>query len=169
MKLPAPTINDGRVSDLSLSENGERLLLLMMNGPPRVWDVAAAGYLKLPTEIARRSLSGAISDDARLIAVQDSDGNLKLWNVLSGEVLRLPGADLPARVAFSHDGTWLAGNSRGTNLFVWNTRTGYIAYTVAGHAGHTTAFSFSPDGTLLRPLASTRRSVLRRSSRALSD
>ena len=52
-------------------------------------------------------------------------------------------------VAFSPNGRTIASSSRGNNFHLWDTATGKLRRTIAGHSGWVNSVAFSPDGHTL--------------------
>jgi len=113
-------------------------------------------------ELARLEVGGnaplllTFSRNARQLAVISADRALSLWNVAPrprGPTL----TDAPGNVievVFSHDGHWLAAGAEDARIRIWETETGRLAMTLAGHdfaAGFRLAFA--PDGRTLASFA----------------
>lgn len=150
-KLPSPAVADGFLFALDFSGNGGRLLMIT-DGPLRVWDLALARYMKPPAAVMSRiALGGAISDDGQRVAWQGEDkDDVFVWNIETDQVSKMAsGADDKARFALSPDGRWLAGSAADGKIILWDTRSGRILRRIAGHAGPATALAFSANGNLL--------------------
>lgn len=99
----------------------------------------------------------AFSPAGALLATIDSESQLSLWQVESGQLLKTFGTPAPFaehsfrtnnlyQIAFSPDGRWLASNTpQGTQL--WAMPDGTLAHTFEG--GGPAGLAFHPDGSLL--------------------
>ncbi len=116
-----------------------------------IWD--AADFKKLHT-LKRRAeetvLSIAFSPDSAILASGGDDGTVRIWNPITGELLRTftgrPSEVQP--VAFSPDGTKLASCARRT-IHIMNVKTGEELRTIQMQFGRAEAVVFSPDGSML--------------------
>ncbi len=96
------------------------------------------------------------SPNGSRLAVVGVGGALSLWNVASrerGPVLGEASGGVMEAV-FSHDGRWLAAGAEDARIRIWETQTGRLAMTLAGHdfaAGFRLAFA--PDGRTLASFA----------------
>ena len=98
------------------------------------------------------SISGDImfSPDGTLLAVPCSAG-VWLYNAGTGaEINLLIGhTNQVSSIAFSPDGTKIAGVNWDNSIQLWDVRTGKSTYTLAGHTRSVEIMVFSPDGTKL--------------------
>jgi WD40 repeat protein len=136
------------------------------------WDVATGKELyriDLPQQYA--VLGFAVSPDGRMLATENSDQTVTLWEIASGkERTRLglaPGVQPPpggvmvrpgmgfnpfgmmggsATVAFAPDGRRLIVRAPDGSVPVWDAATGKALGRLQGHEGDVTALAFAPDG-----------------------
>jgi WD40 repeat protein len=116
-----------------------------------------ARLLKMPTgkEYRRLPVFGgvtqfALTQDEKTLAVA-TPGGMQLWELASGR-RRL---DFPVNqsglthLAFSPDGTLLAGSSGDDTVRLWDTATGKLRRALVGHHGPVHVVAFAPDGERL--------------------
>lgn len=96
----------------------------------------------------------SFSPDGTLVATASEDfsgyGNLKIWNRITGAMLRQLSDNtvMGVSLAFSPDGKFLAsGGSKAWKY--WDVRTGKLRRTCVGLMGDVTAVAFSPDGKMV--------------------
>jgi WD40 repeat protein len=93
----------------------------------------------------------AFSSNGGRLATAGSDGTAKIWDALTGELMRtLSGHSGAVRaVAFSPDGTRLATASEDKTAKLWDAASGQVLRTLLGHTSTVHSVAFSPDGLLL--------------------
>jgi WD40 repeat protein/serine/threonine protein kinase len=98
-------------------------------------------------------LAFAFSQDGSSIAVGFQEGDVTIFDASTGEP-RIDGLGKPAGpldsmndVAFSPDGTLLAGISGLATLYVWDASSGKELFHLQAQAGQASGVVFSPDGT----------------------
>jgi WD40 repeat protein len=114
------------------------------------WNIAAQDVAVFP-QLGHTSgvNSVAFSPDGRQIISGGGDGTIKIWDVVSGRVIRtMHGYSIPVNsVAFSPDGNQIISCSEGDfndDLKIWDARTGREIRTLA--VSRVTSIAFSPDG-----------------------
>ncbi|UCG02519.1 MAG: WD40 repeat domain-containing protein [Candidatus Heimdallarchaeota archaeon] len=96
--------------------------------------------------------SVVFSPDERIVASGSTDGNIKLWDVITGDELPL---DLTGHrktvnsLAFSPDGTILASGSGDSYICLWDVSTGKLIQNLSGHTKAVYSVVFSSDGATL--------------------
>ena len=99
----------------------------------------------------------AFSRDGRRIVSASSDHSVRIWNVSSGQRMRIltEGSESigkqPSRshsISFSPDGSSIVAGLE-ARLVQWNTETGELLHSYTGHSDAVTSFVFAPDGKRL--------------------
>ena len=95
--------------------------------------------------------SVAVSPDSQLVASGSNDKTIKIWNLCTGELLRiLTGHVEPVKsVAISPDGQSLVSGSWDKTIKIWNIYTGKLLQTLFGHSGWVKSVAITPDGRIL--------------------
>ncbi len=94
----------------------------------------------------------AFSPDAVTLATAHYDGEIRLWNVDTSELLLVINTDeVVENIDFSPDGQILASGGSFQNQFVrlWDVGSGALLRTLEGHTSGVTHVLFSPDGKYL--------------------
>jgi WD40 repeat protein len=138
------SVNEAIVNDIVFSPDGR--LLASAN---TIWDVESRQVIHT---LERRGLASvAFSPDGSALAVALVTQPIKLWDVVSGEVLREfeEGTD-KFNIVFSPDGDLLAAGGLGGKVRLWDVVSGQIAGTFEyGDETGVHDVAFSPDGSLL--------------------
>jgi WD40 repeat protein/energy-coupling factor transporter ATP-binding protein EcfA2 len=147
---------------------GLALNALRIDEPPALAQAALSDLLLGPGPVRRFEghtddvSSVAFSPDGRQVVSGSSDGSLILWDVGTGEALRIfQGHDSNVgSVAFSPDGQQVVSVSLRT-LIVWDVGTGEALRTFQGHTGFVFSVALSPDGSQVVSGSSDRTLILR--------
>ena len=96
-------------------------------------------------------LTVALSPTSELVAAGTTDGEIRLWQTISGTLLRTcqGHTDRVWSVAFSPDGKTLASSSEDQTIRLWNANSGECLNTLHGHTERVRSVIFSSDGRLL--------------------
>ena len=130
----------GILFDLVFSPDGTMLAGVMNHPPTLWWDPPIDPPVDDP-----EPAPGAPS----LFPFPIDQGNfICLWDVATGDI-RLTTSEGIYSLAFSPDGTTLAGGSRNGTIHLWDTTTGKEIKTLTGHTDAVMSLAFSPDGTTL--------------------
>jgi RNA polymerase sigma factor (sigma-70 family) len=112
-------LNIGRVFALAYSPDGRHLASGAWDGSLRLWNTATGKEQHLLNAHQGPVQHLAFSPDGRVLASVGSEPGLCLWNVVAGRPLRTIQGKGFSRVAFSPDGSKLAGITGG-KLHVWD-------------------------------------------------
>lgn len=98
----------------------------------------------------------ALSRDGQVLATEEADGRVQLWDVATGRAVRRPLAHaalsrFPSRtriaaLAFSPDGATLASGTMNGFINLWEVRSGAERLPRPGHESAVFTVAFSPDG-----------------------
>ncbi len=92
----------------------------------------------------------AFLDGARLLAAADGAGQIRLWEIETGQVLAsLRAEPMASGLAVSPDGRWLALPARGNTILLWDAERRQADSQLAGHPADIVALTFAPDGRRL--------------------
>lgn len=96
-------------------------------------------------------LSVAFSPDGELLAAGDSNGNIHLWRVESGQQVLILGGhtNLVVSLAFSPDGQTLCSGSADATIRLWNVVTGVCEKILEGHQDEVWSVTLSPNGKMI--------------------
>jgi WD40 repeat protein len=103
------------------------------------------------TETLGNILWATFSPNGQLLATCDTDCNVRLWEVKSGQLLRIcrGHANWVRFVVFSPDGKTLASCGADCTVKLWNVQDGVCIKTFIGHEHEVFAVAYSPDGKTL--------------------
>jgi WD40 repeat protein/DNA-binding SARP family transcriptional activator len=95
--------------------------------------------------------SVTFSPDGRLLAVGTEEGEIRLWQVATGQPAGIcrGHANAIRSVAFSPDGRLLVSGSKDQTVRLWDVRTGQCLNTLRGHTDWVRSVAFSPTGEIL--------------------
>jgi hypothetical protein len=93
----------------------------------------------------------AISPDGSLVASGSDDSTVKLWDVTTGQLLRMLEGHQEAvlSVSFSGDGRVVASGSDDGTVKLWDATTGQLLHSLEGHQDWVRSVSFSGDGRVV--------------------
>ncbi len=145
-----------KVFSVSWSPDSTHLAIAGQATSVQIWDIASrqlqqslVGHSRLATPVRWSSKNS--------LASVDGDNTIRLWNPITGQVLKILQEHNEAikAVAWSPDGRFLAGSedlSYYANLRIWNAATGQLSAigertTYGMNSGGTSVISWSPDGS----------------------
>jgi WD40 repeat protein/DNA-binding SARP family transcriptional activator len=154
--LGVDTVNPRTVSALAFGQ-GDLLAAAEEGGAVRIWDVGRRELLRSPLRLSASVLGLALSPDGSQLAIpfgadsNEGPNGVEILDVGSGErVARLsPGGEVGS-VAFSPDGSLLAGGEVDGGALLWATDDWRrVGRPLALRAASTLEVGFSPDGHTL--------------------
>jgi WD40 repeat protein len=144
---------------MSLTADGQTLVVIARNGPVSLWDSATGKQrLELQGELARGGFGFDFSPDGKTLATnatdpyeQDDQTTVALWDPKTGALLRR--LRLPTRavssIQFTPDGRTLMTTGYEPVIRLWDAVTGKPVLQWPAHAGEVRALAFMPDGRSL--------------------
>jgi WD40 repeat protein len=131
------------------SPDARQVVSASITGQTQLWRVSDGRPSTLPFEIGGYATDATFDPTGHRIAVAGARG-AQIWDPREPDhVMALTPALFLFDVAFSPDGTELAGAAENGDLFVWSTQTGRLILHRPDHRGKSYALDFSPDGKLL--------------------
>ena len=116
------------------------------------WDVETGNRMRTFEQRAGPLWNVAFSPAAKVFATVHADGNTRLWDAVSGNLLRVlenPSSGEVGTVEFSPDGRMLASGSGDGTLLLWEVASGRLGRVVGGRTDGVERIVFSPDGRLV--------------------
>ncbi len=140
------------VEIMSFFPDGTTLASASSDNNPILWDTRSGEKMKTGTFhwYSSDTLSLASPPDTSILASPRwNDFSIGLLDFFSGEeLLTLRGhTDHIGSVAFSPDGSTLAGGAWDGTIILWDAKTGEKLHTLARSGGNVKTITFSPDGT----------------------
>ena len=145
------------VPKITISPNQDWIGVASWDGKARIVSMAT-GELKHEMdhtvgEDTPSVIDVAFSHDSKILAAADELGNVKLWNVKTGQSVDLLGIEDPESVSqhlsSSPDVPYLAALSAPSRAQLWSFETGQPVSKQLSHEGEINAISFSTDGEWL--------------------
>jgi len=148
------TMQADLVLDISVSNIGDRLATTPDFYAINIWDLNATGkpLFTIQTAFSNAVTTASFSPNGSYLATAHYDGAIKLWDVVTGVMIREINSGAAVQsLAFSPDGTLLAsGNSYENHLIkLWWVDTGDLLRSLEGHSSGVDHLLFSPYGDLL--------------------
>ena len=145
---------DLNVAALCFSPDG-RILALAAKKTVHLWDAATGKESRVLADHAEDVLRVAFSPDGKLLASGDRAGEVRGWNMASGQLVHKlsppPGSGTyyaTCSLRFSPDGALLACGQN-SQVLIWDTATWKEVGKLGDHEGAVHDLAFSPDGRTL--------------------
>jgi WD40 repeat protein len=150
----------GRVEGVAFSPDSNRVASGSADGTVRVWDVAGGRQRLCLEGHASQVHSVAFSPDGRYISAASGNtqgvdipvrGSVRVWNAASGEQVRclFEEETVVYGLAFSPDGTCIAGALADRTVRLWDARDGKELRRLGDQRASVPCVAYSPDGTRL--------------------
>lgn len=117
-----------------------------------LWDLISGRPVRSFRGHPARLSSLAISSDGKQLATADTNGAVKLWDVLTGKqklALRSQTHRRPVSITFSPDGSQLASANESSRITLWHTHSGKELPPILSRQAVFSAVAFFPDGRRL--------------------
>jgi WD40 repeat protein len=138
--------HDDAVLSARFSRDGKHIVTASRDRTASLWDAGSGNPLKRFQEGHDFLVSGVAFFPGHL-ATGAGDNSVRTWNLTAGtQELVLPATGRIGTLAASPDGSWIFTGSPGTDVKVWNAKTGALVETLGGHAAEITSLAFSPQG-----------------------
>jgi WD40 repeat protein len=138
--------HEDAVLSARFSRDGKHIVTASRDRTASLWDTGSGNPLKRFQEGHDFLVSGVAFFPGHL-ATGAGDNSVRTWNLTAGtQEVVLPATGRIGTLAASPDGSWVFTGSPGTDVKVWNTKTGALVETLGGHAAEITSLAFSPQG-----------------------
>jgi WD40 repeat protein len=137
----------GHVVGLVFTADSQRLISSSFDRTIKIWDIQSQICLQT-WQLLAPVYRIALSPDGRMLASSSNCGDVLLWDVATGQLIKtLTGHSLTVvDVAFQPQGHLLASGSFDTTIKIWDLETGECLQTLAEHQQIVTAIDFHPQG-----------------------
>jgi WD40 repeat protein len=135
------------VAGLAFSQERQALITWGALGDVKVWDWPDLRLLYSLPRVTDRVGWVAVSKGDRTLLAASTGGVVKLYDILSGELLgELHGPSPVGPLAFGPDGRTLAGGCLDGQVVFWDVESMRVKAALRGHTGAVQTLAFSPDG-----------------------
>ena len=149
------SFNPSATAAFGVSFSPDSKTLASAGGRVNLWDVETGQHLETFTGLMGSKTIVSFSPDGETLAGADSVGNIHLWNLTTGQVLRTRTKSV-TNLAFSPNGQMLASAGGDNNIRLWDTAIRLKSFsegeplrTLEGHTDIVNSLSFNPNGQTL--------------------
>jgi small GTP-binding protein len=139
---------DSRISSLTWSLDGSRVLVGSVDSTIRLWDIARAECLAVLAGHTGAVSAIAWTHDLKFALSASEDRDLRLWDIEQKQCVRVfPGHEGPVRsIAWGLNGAQALSGSSDRTIKVWDVESGRCLQTLEGHTGGIRALALSANG-----------------------
>jgi WD40 repeat protein len=134
------------VFDVAFSPNGEIIASASRDETVALWNAKNGSLLKKLTGARGDILSVSFSPDGTMLA-DNGNGDIRIWSVDDGTLLRTIQTNDAMKVQFSPDGETVASGHYDGTVNLWRVYDGELVQSFKGHTYNTWSVTFSPDGS----------------------
>ncbi len=133
------------------SRDGQHIVTASRDRTACLWDAGSGEPLQSFKEGHEFLVSSAVFlPDGKRLATGAGDNSVRIWDMAAGtQTAVLTPTGRIGALAASGDGNWIATGSPGTDVELWNARTGDALGKLSGHDAEVSALAFSPNSQLL--------------------
>ena len=146
MRLVTGLFNSGLYT--TYSPDGSKVALAFSNNKKiAIWE-ATSGKELIRLAGHDENISGLVfsPNGRQLVTFAEYDSVIKIWDAITGMLIRsIPQSGISA-IAYSPDGSRIAGSGFGNNVKIWNTANGNEIQSLLGHTETVWSVNYSPDG-----------------------
>ncbi len=139
------------VNDAVFSPDGRNILTAGYDAV-RLWDTKSGQEIR-HFDVTDDVYRATFSPDGKSILTSSNDGNAKLWNASTGQLIRVyqnqNTLNNMSTVAFSPDGKYMITTGQDKTVHLWEVQTGKEVRQLVGHTDVIFTARFSPDGKMI--------------------
>jgi WD40 repeat protein len=140
--------HDSHVVGLVFTANSKKLISSSFDQTIKIWDLESGSCLQI-LQLQAPVYRIAINQDSTILASGSNCGDILLWDIVTGKILkRLVGHKLTVvDLSFQPEGNLLASSSFDTSIKIWNLDTEDCVNTLIGHTHLVFSVNFNFQGT----------------------
>jgi len=131
---------------VSYSPDGSRIAATYNNNKISIWDAATGKEITRMTGHSEPITGIKFSPNGKqLVSISGQDTSIKIWDAISGQLIRSITQSRVLDISFSPDGNRIAG-SVGNDVKIWNIANGSEIQNLTGHSNSIRSVIYSSDG-----------------------